>query len=135
MIREAEQIQRDISGIQNLIQMGVESGHLLPRTREEIIEIIEQRHFWVADHPLGIIGCAALEVYSQRLAEIRSVAVLPAFRRTKLGTLLIERCVEEARRLGIKELLSVTDQVKFFESVGFRRQLKGQYPLFLKLEY
>ncbi len=134
MIREAELIQRDISGIQGLIQIGVDSGHLLQRSKQEIEEIIRQRHLYIADSGVGIVGCAALEVYSPRLAEIRSVVVLPSFRRTKLGTLLVERCVEEAKRVGVQEVLSVTDQLNFFESLGFRRQLRGQYPLFLKLE-
>ena len=134
MIREAEVIVRDISGIQSLIQIGVDSGHLLPRSKEEILESISKRHFWVADHGIGIVGCAALEVYSPRLAEIRSVSVMQEFRRGKLGTQLVERCVEEARRLGVREVLSVTDQLRFFESLGFRKQLQGQYPLFLKLD-
>lgn len=134
MIREAEQTQTDIYGIKRLVSEGVQHGHLLPRSEEEIRAIIAQRHFYVADHALGLIGCVALEVYSARLAEIRSVSVMPYFRRSKLGTLLVGRCIEEARRLGIQEVLAVTDQVKFYESVGFRRQLRGQYPLFLKLE-
>lgn len=133
MIREADLTPRDIYGIKRLIKEGVEHGHLLPRSEEEIREIIAQRHFYVADHTLGIIGCAALEVYSPRLAEIRSLSVMPSFRRGKLGTLLVARCVEKARRLGVQEVLAVTDQVKFYESVGFRKQLRGQYPLFLKL--
>lgn len=133
-LREAEPIKRDIDGIQRLIQIGVSRGHLQPRTSDEIREIIDQRHFYVVDQGMGIAGCAALEVYTPRLAEVRSVAVLPFFRRSKVGTHLVERCIEEARRLGIKEVLAITDQSKFFASVGFRDQLRGQRPLFLKLD-
>ena len=124
---------RDIGGIKRLVAMGVSKGHLLPRTDEEIRVLIEQNHFYVADDVMGLVGCAALEVYSPRLAEVRSVSVMPAYRRSRLGTRLVERCVEEAKRLSIHEVLAVTDQVKFFESVGFRRQLRGQTPMFLKL--
>lgn len=134
MIREAEMTNKEIGEVQRLIGVGVSRGHLLPRTDQEIQNLIEKKHLYVADHVMRLIGCAALEVYSPRLAEIRSVAVLPSFRRTKLGTLLVERCVEEAKRLGVQELLAVTDQLKFFVSLGFRRQLRGQYPLFLKLK-
>ncbi len=133
MIREAELTSRDISGVKRLIAEGVSKGHLLSRTDQDLEDLIEQRHLYVADHTMGIIGCAALDVYSKRLAEIRSVFVIPYFRRTKLGTLLIERCLEEAKRLNIQEVLSITDQTRFFEKIGFRKQLYGQSPMFIKL--
>ena len=131
MIREAVMSERDIGGIQRLVNIGVEKGRIQPRTHDEIVAIIEQRHFWVADHVMGIAGCIALEVYSPTLAEIRSLVVINE-RHRELGKDLVARVVEEARRLGIRDLLTITDRIGDFELNEFEI-LKGQTPMFLRL--
>lgn len=76
-----------------------------------------------------IVGCCALEVYSQRLAEIRSLAVLEDYRSQGLGTQLIEACLAAAKDAGIYEVLTVTGAPTLFEKYGFDTFKNEKYAL------
>src|ERR1700692_1941171 len=70
--------------------------------------------FFVATAGDKIIGCCALQVYSKRLSEVRSLAVHPDYQEQRVAAKLVERCTERARELGIKELFAVTSRTSFF---------------------
>lgn len=90
----------------------------------------EPEEFFVAvKDARDIIGCAALEVYSQRLAEIRSVAVLEEYRSQGLGTQLIEACLAAAQDAGIYEVLTITGTPTPFEKHGFNTFKNEKYAL------
>ena len=59
--------------IEQLIQVHVGDGTLLPRSLAEICENI--RDFTVVEHEGEIVGCGALHLYGMHLAEIRSITV------------------------------------------------------------
>lgn len=67
-----------------------------------------------------IVGCCALVVYSKRIAEIRSLAVLGQFAKNGVGHALVDACIQEARRRGIYEVLTITgaNKVGFFAQHG-----------------
>lgn len=75
--------------------------------------------FLVAATVDRIIGCCALQIYSKRLAEVRSLAVDPAFQKRGVATRLVELCKQRGRARGVQELFAVTSQTKFFERAGF----------------
>lgn len=54
----------------------VEAGKLLPRTFDELRDLLPT--LFVAEFEGQIVGCAALEIYSWKLAEVRSLAVSSA---------------------------------------------------------
>ena len=60
----------------------------------------EPEEFFVAEEGGQIVGCCALEVYSKRLAEIRSLAVIKKHQGEGIGTALIEHCLQEAETKG-----------------------------------
>src|SRR3954465_9615168 len=60
----------DVEGIRQLIDDNIDK--LLPRSNEELRELINW--FWVVEDN-GIAGCCCLEVYSPKIAELRSLAV------------------------------------------------------------
>lgn len=66
-----------------------------------------------------IVGCCALQIYSKRLAEVRSLAVDAAFQRRQVASRLVDLCKQRARARGVKELFAVTSQQNFFERAGF----------------
>jgi amino-acid N-acetyltransferase len=88
------------------------------------------RSFFVALLGGRIIGCCALHIYSQRLAEIRSLAVHPDFLRQGAARRLVERCQQRARQRRIKQVLAVTSEVAFFEHMGFSTFLREKNALF-----
>jgi amino-acid N-acetyltransferase len=63
---------------------------------------------------------ASLHVYWEDLGEIRSVAVLPDFQKTGIGSRLVKICVEEAEALGLKKVFALTTRPEFFKRLGFR---------------
>ena len=75
--------------------------------------------FLVAAAGDRIVGCCALQIYSKRLAEVRSLAVAPAFQKRGVASRLVELCKQHGRAKGVKELFAVTSQTGFFERAGF----------------
>ncbi len=68
-----------------------------------------------------IIGVAGLHIFWQDLGEIRSVAVLPNFQKTGIGSRLVHQCIEEARGLGLKKVFALTTRPDFFKRLGFKQ--------------
>jgi len=99
--------------------MGIcgELGFMLPRTLGQIYETLQE---WVVAEIEGtVVGCAALHIDHALLAEIRSVAVDPERQGRGLGRLLVDAQVEEARRLGVKNVFVLTDKPDYFKKLGF----------------
>ena len=67
-----------------------------------------------------LIGVAGLHIFWEDLGEIRSVAVLPNFQRTGIGSRLVKKCLEEADSLGLKKVFALTTRPDFFKRLGFR---------------
>ena len=89
--------------------------------------------FFVATAGDKIIGCCALQVYSKRLSEVRSLAVHPDYQEQRVAAKLVERCTERARELGIKELFAVTSRTSFFGRLGFATFRREKTAMFLEL--
>ncbi len=124
MVRKAR--LGDARGIYLLIKDYSEEGVLLPRSLSSIYEHI--RDFWVYEKEGEIVGCCALQVVWEDLAEIRSFAVRKDMKGYGIGRALIEACLEEARLLGVKKVFSLTYVKDFFEKFGFRVVDKSLLP-------
>ena len=117
---------RDIDEMIALVEPEVKQGIILPRSEEEIAHTI--RTYFVAKDDERIIGFCALHIYSPSLAEVRSLIVKEEYRSQGIGKRLVELLLEEGKRLGIKEVLTLTYQEKFFKSLGFGVIEKEQIP-------
>jgi amino-acid N-acetyltransferase len=84
--------------------------------------------FFVAEED-SLIGCCALEVYSQRLAEVRSLAVLEEHRGRGIASQLVAACMQEATDRGIYEVLAITGTPALFEKQGFGAFKSEKYAL------
>lgn len=115
----------DVPGILRLIQSYVEQRKLLARTLGEVDELLP--NFFVAVTENGeIVGCCALEIYSAKLAEVRSLAVAPEIQGLGVGRRLVNACVERARLRKVLEVMAVTSSDGFFQSCGFDYTLPGE---------
>lgn len=115
----------DVPGIIRLIQSYVEQRKLLARTLGEVDELLPD--FFVAVTENGeIVGCCALEIYSAKLAEVRSLAVAPEIQGLGVGRRLVNACVERARLRKVLEVMAVTSSDGFFQSCGFDYTLPGE---------
>jgi amino-acid N-acetyltransferase len=114
----------DAEAIAALIEPFVQAGTLLPRTATEIRDLIPTG--FVAEHEGKIVGFTALEIYSAKLAEIRSLAVTQDQQGAGLGKQLVAACVELAGKRNILEVMVVTSSEEFFRSCGFDFTLPGE---------
>ena len=118
----------DIPAIAELIAPYVEEGSVLARTYEEFDELLP--HFFVAeetgeDGTTEIVGCATLEIYSPKLAELRSLAVSRKAQGRGVGKLLVTACIERAQEHNVLEVMAITSSDAFFQACGFDYTLPG----------
>lgn len=124
MVRKAR--SDDVDAI--LAVVNTNTDRLLGRDRDEIAQLLDT--FWVAEVDGHVVGCCCLEVYSPKIAELRSLAVLPEYRGRGLGAALTDVAVEDAKRRGIPQVLVVTSNREFFERRNFGPCLNEKYALF-----
>ena len=127
MIRKAH--IKDISSIYKLLQEYGKKGELLPRPLSELYDHL--RDFWVfADETDDtVIGCCALQICWEDLAEIRSLAVREKHMRKKIGSTLIETAIAEAKSFRIQKVFTLTYRPDFFKQFGFNEIDRSQLPL------
>ena len=77
------------------------------------------QEFWVAERD-GVVGCGALHVLWEDLAEIRTLAVHPDCIGHGVGHALVRRLVEQGRELGLRRIFVLTFEERFFAHHGFR---------------
>lgn len=114
----------EIDRITRFITPFVEDGKLLPRTFAELEHLLD--NLFIAELNDEIIGCAALEIYSPKLAEVRSLAVSPSAQGMGVGRLLVKACVELAQERQILEVMAITSSEAFFKACGFDFTLPGE---------
>lgn len=115
----------DIPAISDMIRPYVDEGKLLERTYAEFEDLLPTFFVAVAEENGEIVGCAALEIYSRKLAEIRSLAVKASAQGRGVGKMLVDACVELAKERGILEVMAITSSDGFFQSCGFEYTLPG----------
>ena len=89
--------------------------------------------FFVATAKGEVIGCCALQIYSKRIAEVRTLAVHPDYQDHGIASKLVECCRQRAKQRGVKELFAVTSQIRFFERLGFATFRQEKTAMFLDL--
>ena len=79
------------------------------------------QEFWVAERTAdaALVGCGALHVMWEDLAELRTVAVDPECRGHKIGHRLVTTLLDVARDLGVRRVFVLTFETRFFGSFGF----------------
>jgi amino-acid N-acetyltransferase len=117
----------DVPRIQQVINSHAELGKMLFKSFAQLYESL--RDFGVYEIDGDVVGCVALTIIWADLAEVRSLAVDEIARGKGIGTHLIEWTVQEARRLGIRRLMALTYEQRFFEKLGFEAVGKETLPL------
>ncbi len=120
----------DVAVIRRLVDAYARDRILLDKPTVTLFEDIQE--FWMAEKNDGsgvagsdgaaspaVIGCGALHVLWEDLAEVRTLAVHPDYRGSGAGHLLLERLIQTARDLGVGRLFCLTFQVNFFKAHGF----------------
>ena len=101
--------------------VGAYAGERILLGKERVTLYEDVQEFQVAVSPAGeVIGCGALHVLWEDLAEVRTLAVDPGWRRRAVGHRLLEALIGQAREVGVSRLFCLTFEVDFFSRHGFR---------------
>jgi amino-acid N-acetyltransferase len=125
----------DVPRIQEIINSHAELGKMLFKSVAQIYESLRDFAVYIADdammdgRPGRVVGCTALSIIWADLAEVRSLAVDDEYRGRGIGRRLVEWAADEARRLQIRRLMSLTYEQAFFEKMGFEVVSKDTLPL------
>lgn len=114
----------DLAGVLEFLQPFMDGKQLLPRTSLELELLL--KHAFVARIEGEIIGFAALEIYSKKLAEIQCLAVGEKARRKGVGRQLVQLCVERSREEKVLELMAISSSEELFRVCGFDYSLPSQ---------
>ena len=109
----------DARQVHDLVNGFAQRGDMLPRTMGEVYENL--RDFFVVRRGRDVLGCAALHIVWEDLAEVKSLAVREGDQARGLGAVLLDACVQEARALGLRTVFALTYRPGFFERRGFRQ--------------
>ncbi|KMM45982.1 N-acetylglutamate synthase [Cellulomonas sp. A375-1] len=118
----------DVRVIRSLVQPYADERILLAKEWVGYYESVQEFAVAVSDEPdtAGeVVGCGALHVMWEDLAEIRTLAVSRQFRGRRVGHALLTALMERARALGLRRLFCLTFEVEFFTQHGFR-PVEGQ---------
>ena len=110
-------LPRDVPAISAIIEPYAEKGILLAKQHVALYEAVQE--FWVALIGETVVGCGALHVFWDDLAEVRTLAVDPPYLGKGIGSALLERLVQRARELEIHRVFCLTFEIEFFEGHGF----------------
>ncbi len=119
----------DVEAILALVNDYAARNLMLPRGPQYLYENI--RDFAVVvDEAAGgaIVACGSLHVLWEDMAEVRSLAIHPAYQNRGLGRRIVEHLKAEAARLGIRRLFTFTLSEEFFVRLGFVRKAREELP-------
>lgn len=117
----------DVRDIRGLVDHYAPSRALLEKPTVTLYEDVQE--FWVAEAGgdsaesgtgAAVVGCGALHVMWEDLAEVRTVAADTAYRGHGIGHRLLEQLLDTARQLGVRRVFVLTFEVEFFARHGFR---------------
>jgi amino-acid N-acetyltransferase len=108
----------DVRSIRTFIDVYADDRILLSKATVMLYEDVQE--FWVAELDGAVIGCGALHVMWEDLAEVRTLAVAPAHRHHGIGHLLLDRLINVAGELGVRKVFCLTFEADFFSRHGFR---------------
>ncbi len=108
----------DVPTIHTLLRDYADDGRLLSRSIDEISERL--RGFVVAENNGEVRGCGSLEIFSQELGEVRSLAVHPDHHGHGLGQKMVDEIENMAQELGLTRMIALTYVPGFFRKLGYQ---------------
>ena len=95
---------------------------MLAKSTVNLYEDVQE--FCVADADDGgqrtVVGCGALHVLWEDLAEVRTGAVDPAVQGRGVGHRIVSALLDRARELGVRRVFCLTFETAFFSKHGFK---------------
>jgi amino-acid N-acetyltransferase len=107
----------DVPAVRHLVDTWTADRRLLSKATVTLYEDVQE--FLVAESDGTVVGCGALHVLWEDLAEVRTIAVEPAVRGHGVGHALLVGLLGRARDLGVSRVFCLTFETAFFARHGF----------------
>ena len=117
----------DVPNIHRLVNHYAGERIMLPRTLTDIYENVWEFTV-VAEDDGQLVGCGALKLYNQEVAEIRSLCVDETLKSKGIGGIVMQQLLDEAEVFGLKTVFALTVVPVFFEKLGFRQTPRERFP-------
>jgi len=113
----------DVRAIRDIIAPVSASRRVVTKDAVTYYESVPE--FRVAEVDGVVVGCGALHVMWEDLAEVRTLAVLPEHHGHGAGSALLGALLEDARQLGVRRVFCLTFETAFFAHHRFE-VIEGQ---------
>jgi amino-acid N-acetyltransferase len=107
----------DVKAIRHLIDVYSLQHRLLSKETVTLYESVQE--FTVAVAGEKVVGCGALHILWEDLAEVRTLAVDEDLRGKGIGRAILEHIIERAREVGVARIFCLTFETQFFGKHGF----------------
>ena len=107
----------DIKKIRKIVDSFAEQRRLLSKETVTLYEGVQE--FTVAEVDGEVVGCGALHVLWEDLAEVRTVAVVESMHGKGIGHEILENILSRAKEIGVRKVFCLTFETKFFGAHGF----------------
>jgi amino-acid N-acetyltransferase len=108
---------RDIDTIHEIIASYPEEGVLLARSIDDISDTLE--NFYVAEVRDITAGVVTFYDYGDHLKEVRSLAVRKNYLRRGVGSILLQKLIQDLTAANMPKIFVLTYTPAFFERNGF----------------
>lgn len=110
---------RDVREIRRLVDTYSQPRIMLSKATVALYEDVQEFRIAERISDGAVVGCGALHVMWEDLAEVRTVAVDPDCRGRKIGHRIVTELIDTARELGVRRVFVLTFETAFFGSLGF----------------
>lgn len=107
----------DVPTIRHIVEPLSDARVLVAKEAVAYYESLQE--FRVAEVDGQIAGFGALHVMWDDLAEVRTLAVAKEFKSKGIGSIVLERLLEDARQIGVSRVFCLTFEIEFFTRHGF----------------
>ena len=107
----------DIKKVRSIVDSFAAQRRLLSKETVTLFEGVQE--FTIAEVDGEVVGCGALHVLWEDLAEVRTVAVVESMHGKGIGHAILESILNKAKEIGVKKVFCLTFETEFFGSHGF----------------
>ncbi|GAA1891559.1 amino-acid N-acetyltransferase [Lapillicoccus jejuensis] len=107
----------DVRTIRGIVAPEAQTRRIVAKDAVAYYEAVHE--FRVAELDGEVVGCGALHVMWEDLAEVRTLAVTPEVHGRGVGSAVLTALLDDARAIGVERVFCLTFETAFFARHGF----------------
>lgn len=119
-------VMKDVKQMHGLIEFYADRKEMLHRPINDMYENIQE--FAICEDKGKIVGCGALHVSWEDLAEIKALAIAQNHQKKGIGSKIVTTLEKRAKDLGINKVFALTFKPSFFLKLGYKKIKRDELP-------